>query len=149
MTTDIHHVKSYIREHILELKTLKEIAARLNVCAETLRKEFLRSENIVISDFISDERIGKMKQLLETTDLRCFEICYMFGVREDSGAATFKRMVGISMESYRMIIRNNRGQGATKPTKRASKFPALKYSIQQEQKSDEKVSVKQKYATVL
>ncbi|GEM_PF-5891352 len=108
MAIKIDEVKTYIQEHILELKTLKEIAAKLHVSAETLRKDFLRKENTLISDYISNQRIAKMKYLLETTELRCFEICFMFGLREDSGETTFKRVVGMSMESYRALSHANK-----------------------------------------
>ncbi len=103
MPIEINEVKTYILEHILEIKTLKEVAGMLHICAETLRKDFLRKEHILISHFILNQRIEKMKYLLETTELRCFEICFMFGVREDSGEATFKRVVGLTMEAYRTL----------------------------------------------
>lgn len=111
MAIDIDRVKSYIEEHILEFKTLKEVAAKLDISAETLRKDFLRKENVLISDFISNQRIAKMKYLLETTELRCFEICFMFGLREDSGETTFKRVVGMSMESYRAFSQRSKPPG--------------------------------------
>ena len=49
------------------------------------------------------ETINKMKQMLEDSSLRCFEICAQFGIREDSGGTTFKRVVGMSMEAYREL----------------------------------------------
>lgn len=103
MATDINVVKEFIHNHILEVKTLKELAARLSLCPETLRKDFLRKERVQISSFLLSERINKMKQLLEESDLRCFEICAQFGIREDSGAKTFKRVVGMSMQAYREL----------------------------------------------
>ena len=103
MATDINAVKQFIHDHIFEVKTLKEVAAKLSLCPETLRKDFLRKERIQISLFLLTERINKMKQMLEESSLRCFEICAQFGIREDSGGTTFKRVVGISMEAYREL----------------------------------------------
>jgi AraC-like DNA-binding protein len=127
MATDINYVKSYILEHLLELKTLKEVAAKLNISAETLRKDFLRKENTLISEFITNQRIAKMKYLLETTELRCFEICFMFGLREDSGETTFKRVVGMSMESYRRFS-HRRSPSDLTPSGQSSMSMTYSYS---------------------
>ena len=127
MATDINYVKSYIMEHLLEIKTLKEVAAKLNISAETLRKDFLRKENTLISEFITNQRIAKMKYLLETTELRCFEICFMFGLREDSGETTFKRMVGMSMEAYRTFSHGRSSSGLT-PSAQSSTSMTYSYS---------------------
>jgi AraC-like DNA-binding protein len=119
MPIDINGVKSFIRKHISEIKTVSELAVKLNLHVETLRKNFLREEKIPLSSFILSERVKAMKRLLEESHLKCFEICEKLGVREDSGGVLFKRSVGMSMEAYRKLIVPYRGQSKllkTNPT---------------------------------
>lgn len=85
----------------------------MNISAETLRKEFLRSERKNLGRFIKETRVYKAKQLLQSTSLRCFEICFETGFkREDTGARVFKRVTGITMEEFRA----NHANGRAKPS---------------------------------
>jgi transcriptional regulator GlxA family with amidase domain len=43
-----------------------------------------------------------MKQLLDSTDMKCLAICLEAGIgREDTGSKLFKAMVGMTMKEYR------------------------------------------------
>jgi methylphosphotriester-DNA--protein-cysteine methyltransferase len=101
MDLDIGVLKEFIRTRISEVRTLKEIATELNMSSETIRKEFRRKEGAPISDFIACQRVKIMKELLLTTDLCSNEICATMGIREDCGERSFKKIVGLSMQSYR------------------------------------------------
>ncbi len=101
MPINISNVKAFIIKNIFELKSLKEVAAKLNLSQETLRKEFHRQDHRQISHFILAQRIEAMERLLVETDLQCLEICNLFEIREDSGDTTFKKVVGMTMGEYR------------------------------------------------
>jgi AraC-like DNA-binding protein len=103
MAINIGLVKTFVNEHIGTVHSIEEIARSLHVSAETLRKQFRREERIPLSKFVTMTRVKRAKKLLCRTDLKCFEVCYSVGFRrEDSGATTFKRMVGMTMEAYRL-----------------------------------------------
>ena len=102
MSIDTERVKTYIEEHIDELRVIGDVARSLDVSEETLRKTFRRRGGMSLSAFMAATRVERAKQLLHDTDLRCFEICDRVGfTREDSGAKTFKRLAGMTMEQYR------------------------------------------------
>lgn len=107
MPIDTTQAKAYIRQHISEIQIIQDVAEGLKVSHETLRKEFRRQGNIPLSAFIAKTRVEQAQRLLHSTNLRCFEICYQVGfAREDSGAKTFKRLTGMTMEEYRHGLRN-------------------------------------------
>jgi len=60
--------------------------------------------------FIAERRVARAQQLLQETDLRHYEICYLGGFpSEVTGARTFKRITGQTMTSYRRAHRDSDG----------------------------------------
>jgi AraC-like DNA-binding protein len=80
---------------------VEDVAKRLNVPADTLRKRFVRKERMPLSRFILCEKIERIKSQLLETDEKCLTICLGVGWREDVGARIFKRIVGMTMMEYR------------------------------------------------
>jgi transcriptional regulator GlxA family with amidase domain len=103
MARDIEWTKLYIQEHLPEIRSLKILAVRIDINAETLRKRFFRETGSNISEYIAHAKVSKMKSLLTNSDLACKVICLNLGFREDSGAKLFKRIVGVTMERYRRL----------------------------------------------
>lgn len=107
MPIDIDMIKEFIRTNLKDVRGVEDMADKFSLSPETLRKEFLRKEKKSLRVFLEKARIDKMKKLLETSDIRCFEVCFEAGFRrEDSGAKTFKRKVGMTMDAYRAMSRN-------------------------------------------
>ncbi len=100
----MQEVKITIEKNIGTISTISDAAAHLKMSPETLKKKFRREEGVSLSEFIDQKKIEAMKKLLQEHNLSCCEICYAFGMREDSGARFFKRHTGITMKQYR--IRN-------------------------------------------
>jgi two-component system response regulator YesN len=101
MAINIEAVKSTIFQNVHLIQENEDVAYLLKVNPETLRKVFKRKMKIPLSEYITIVRIQLMKELLLTTNLLCFEICFRVGfTREDSGAKSFKRITGVSMKEY-------------------------------------------------
>jgi AraC-like DNA-binding protein len=106
MTIDTEEVKTVITKNLSQVRSVKEIAYKMGVSVETLRKNYRRKEHEPISNFLIRVRLNEMKRLLIKTDLSCCEICFHLGLRDDSGEKFFRRETGMSMEKFRIQYRN-------------------------------------------
>jgi AraC-like DNA-binding protein len=101
MKVDIEDVKTIVDIKLKDVKTIQSVARHLHVSSETLRKSFLRNENIPLGDYIVERKVLAMKELLTISDYPCYKVCYEFGFREDTGAKVFKKITGVTMQEYR------------------------------------------------
>ena len=108
MAIDIDQVKAIVTNNLSQTRSVKEIANKMSVSIETLRKDFRRKEHEPLSNFITREKLKEMKRLLLKTDLCCYEVCYHLGLRDDSGQKFFRREIGMSMEEFRLSYRKER-----------------------------------------
>lgn len=109
MPVDTRAIKRLVRENLNELNTIEDVARRMNLSPESVRKEFWRRERVSLKDFIIDCKIEEAKRLLIETDLLCKEICLEVGFeREDSGTEMFKRRTGMSMKEFRNYHRQRK-----------------------------------------
>lgn len=116
MLNNTSDVKMFVDQHIKEVKTIHSVAERLQVHYDTLRKSFLRNEQIALADYITKQKVQAMKEHLVLGDDPCFFICYEYGYREDSGAKIFKKLTGMTMLEYRKKQRAERQAGEPRPT---------------------------------
>jgi AraC-like DNA-binding protein len=114
MPIDINEVKAIVVNNLSQVRSVKEIANKMSVSIETLRKDFRRKELEPISNFLTRERLKEMKRLLLKTDLCCCEVCYHLGLRDDSGQKFFRRETGMSMEEFRLQHRKERWKNKIK-----------------------------------
>jgi AraC-like DNA-binding protein len=109
MAVDTQAVKRLIQENLKVIHTVEDVARRINISPETLRKEFWRQEKITLGDFITNSKVEKAKRLLIETDWLCKEVCYEAGFRrEDSAETSFRRRTGLSMQEFREKHRKHR-----------------------------------------
>jgi two-component system response regulator YesN len=103
MSLDTSLLKNWIRANPEKAVSAKVVAAHFGINVYSLHKEFHRKEGITIGAFISDVRLEAVKNILLTTDKRCFEIAdqFTFG-REDVLARWFKHNTGMTMEEFRL-----------------------------------------------
>jgi AraC-like DNA-binding protein len=107
MALDTALVKSWIEEHIREIKGYEDVAVRFQVTRDSLRKAFVRREGTTVSRFISSVKLKQCQELLRTTDLLCFQIVYELKLgRDDVAARWFKRATGTTMAEYRRSHRS-------------------------------------------
>jgi AraC-like DNA-binding protein len=79
------------------------VAAHFGINERALHTEFLRKERTRIGAFISDVRLEAVKNILLTTDKRCFEIAHQFTFgREDVLSRWFKQRTGMTMQEFRL-----------------------------------------------
>jgi AraC-like DNA-binding protein len=103
--TDNLRVKAYVAGHLPSIHSIHDVARELGVSAQTLRKDFMRRERISLHDYITEQRIGRMQELLRNTDLSCMAVCLELGCREDTGARLFKQHTGVTMSQFRTTSR--------------------------------------------
>lgn len=97
-------VKKYIQQNIAAIESWLEVAESLNCCYETLRKNFRNAEGITIGQFIKIQKIKLAKELLETTDLLCYQVAYQVGFRNPVTCfRLFKEYTGFTMKEYRFV----------------------------------------------
>jgi YesN/AraC family two-component response regulator len=105
MLTDTTEIKLFVDQHIKEVKSIHSVSARLKIHYDTLRKSFLKNEQIALAAYITKQKVQAMKEHLVRRDDPCFFICYEYGYREDSGAKVFKKLTGMTMLEYRRKYR--------------------------------------------
>lgn len=87
---------------------ISSVAQTFGVSREALRKAFLRSEGVSISQYVAEQRLDFIKTMLVTTAKPCFQICFEAGYRrEDCCARAFRKLTGISMRQYRSSVNSN------------------------------------------
>ncbi len=100
--SDVALLKRIIQIHYTEIHCIKDVARFTTYSAETIRRDFTRSEHVSLSKYITEIRVEMAKRLLETTEKSCQEICDGVGFsRADVGARTFKRITGRTMKEFR------------------------------------------------
>jgi two-component system response regulator YesN len=103
--SDVRSVKRLIEEHCAEIRSIKDLARFTNYSSETIRKDFVRSEHITLSEYIARTRVEKAKHLLETTNLKCGKISRAVGFsRADVAARSFRHLTDRTMREYRKRI---------------------------------------------
>lgn len=90
--------------HLPEVKTIHDLETRLQIPADTLRKNFLREESIPLSEYIMMRKVEAMKELLIVSDEPCYFVCLSVGLREDSGSKIFKKYTGATMQDFRTTM---------------------------------------------
>lgn len=82
--------------------TMSSLAEHLQISGTTLSLEFQRELGIKPSEFLSNLRMEKAKELLRDTDLRIKDICIAVGYDDDySFSRVFKKYTGMTASQYR------------------------------------------------
>ncbi|WP_010268176.1 response regulator transcription factor [Paenibacillus senegalensis] len=98
----IYEIEQYIRRHFDEDVSLQEIANRFYLSREYISRRFKQEFKVNYSDFVTDIRISKAKELLRSPDLKISEVAGMVGFPDDKYfSKVFKKVVGLSPNDYR------------------------------------------------
>lgn len=88
--------------------TLESISDKVKVSSSHLRHLFIRSANKPLSKYISEVRINKVKELLNTTSLSVGDIAEKTGFISSSYLFTvFKKITGTTPNEYRKLSERN------------------------------------------
>lgn len=95
-------VRQYVREHPGEDLSLTRIAEEFNYSPNYLSRLYSKVSDGTISDYISEVRIGLIKQLLTSTDHKIKRIAAMAGFESPAYLCRlFKRVTGVTPQQYR------------------------------------------------
>ncbi|MEK4329432.1 helix-turn-helix domain-containing protein [Paenibacillus sp. FSL R7-0312] len=95
-------IKQYVDEQLHHNITLKRISDSLNFNCAYLGQKFKQQENISFNEYLLRQRMEKAKLLLETTDMKIYEIADAVGYTEiDWFYKKFREYTGASANEYR------------------------------------------------
>jgi AraC-like DNA-binding protein len=87
-------IRQILEEHEYRLTSLNEMAARLNISPDTLRKACLRDLGITAVDHVTGLRMARAKRLLEETSHKLSCIAHLCGYHDEKYFMTaFKKRV--------------------------------------------------------
>ncbi len=98
----------YIRYNLTDpMLNIDDIADHVSLSSNYVRQIFKDTLNFSISDYILQERVEKVKELLKNTDMNVTDIGKNAGFQSKSHYyATFKKLVGITPGQYRDKIKD-------------------------------------------
>jgi YesN/AraC family two-component response regulator len=98
----IEMATDYIRRNYQENLTLRQLASEFSMNDSYLSSQFKKHTGQGFSDFLTDIRVERAKQLLSSVDLRVYEVADMVGFNNAKYFAdVFKRRTGETPQRYR------------------------------------------------
>lgn len=99
----IDQVKSYVAEQYNnEQVSLKTISAHVRISSSHLSKIFSQETGQTITEYLTQVRINKAKELLKTTSSKTFEIAYKVGYNDPHYFSNiFKKTTGCTPKEFR------------------------------------------------
>ncbi|MBT2690670.1 response regulator [Bacillus sp. ISL-47] len=103
------NVMQQIEEFLLESYnkdfTLQEIADRFYLSREYISRKFKQEYQATITDFITNIRMEKAKDLLQNTKLKIYEVAFQVGYQDEKYfSKVFKKTAGVSPNEYRSSL---------------------------------------------
>ena len=97
----INHVKKYINEHLEDKLSLNEIAALYSISPSYLSALFKKNCDIGFSEYITQMKINKAKELLLKENYKVYEVSDMLGFESAFYfSKVFKKVTGYSPKEY-------------------------------------------------
>lgn len=98
----IKAIKKFVQEQMHENITLKKISDSLSFNCAYLGQKFKQHEHMTFNEYLLKQRMEKAKTLLETTDMKIYEISSAVGYTDiDWFYKKFKEHTGASANEYR------------------------------------------------
>lgn len=104
--TSIQEIESYLREHYyLDIK-LQDIADRFFLSREYISRKFKQVYHVTLTEYVTEIRIEKSKELLENPHLKIYDIAKEVGYKDEKYySKVFKKINGQTPNQYRQYIR--------------------------------------------
>jgi len=108
----------FLRAHLETPHTLASLAAKAAMSPRTLQREFRAATGLAPYQWLMRERVGRARELLETTRLPPARIAQLAGLKsEESLRHHFRRQVGTAPARYRkQFTRISSREGWQRPT---------------------------------
>lgn len=99
----VAEIVEYVRSHLHDqMLTIEEIAEHVSLSTRHVRQLFKEVWDVTLSDYILQERVAKVKELLATTDWTVTDIGERAGFQTKSHFFTvFKKATGMTPSQYR------------------------------------------------
>ena len=98
----VENTKQYIMEHIHERIVLQDIADTFGISPNYLSQLFKKYEEIGLSEYITNQKINRSKELLNDGSLKIYEIADQLGFESAFYfSKVFKKVTGVSPKDYR------------------------------------------------
>jgi len=98
----MQEIAQYLRDNCRREVGLQEIADRFYLSREYISRKFKTEFGLTITDFVTQVRIEKAKELLENPHLKIYEIADAVGYQNDKYfIKVFKRAEGVTPSEYR------------------------------------------------
>lgn len=98
-------VKQYVKDNIEEQLSVTELSAYCYVCERHLTRIFMACEGKTVAEYVREEKVRHIEELLRDTDLTLSEISERMKFSTESGFnAFFKKNNGMSPGEYRKMI---------------------------------------------
>lgn len=95
-------IMGYVDEHYDQDLYLEKIADKMNVSVKYVSRVFKDKTGMNITDYISQVRVAKAKELLIHTDMTIYDIAEQVGItNRTTFLRTFKKMEGLSPNEFR------------------------------------------------
>ncbi len=103
---DINELISYINEHYTEDIYLENLAQLYNTSTKYLSKRIKQHLNVTFKDYVTQLRIDRAKELLETSSIKIEELSRQVGFYNRSTfIRAFKQKAGITPSEYRELYK--------------------------------------------
>lgn len=102
LSADMYHVLTRINENLFTPLRLEDIAAEIGYTKYYLSAKFKKEMGISINDYITQERVGKAKLALASSDIEIGELSEKLGFSTPSYfTASFRKLTGMTPTEFR------------------------------------------------
>lgn len=100
----IQQIEQFLLENYSKEINLQEIADRFYLSREYISRRFKQEFQSTITDFITNARMNKAKELLHNPKLKIYEIAFQVGYQDEKYfSKVFKKVEGISPNEFRSV----------------------------------------------
>lgn len=108
MNPMIMRVLDYIQTNFSENMSLKTLSQQFNISQIYLGRLFKSETGFLFTEYLSNFRLEKAKELLANTDMKSNDIAFEIGFNNSNYFANvFKKRVGVYPTKYRKLMQNN------------------------------------------
>lgn len=98
----IDRVEDYVRKNYQEELSLEKIATQYHISPGYLSRLFKSKMDVSLMTYVQNKRIERAKELIDTTDLRTYEVAVAVGIPDPVYfSKTFKKVTGMRVRDYR------------------------------------------------
>jgi len=100
----IKQAQEYIDRHYMDPNlSLNQVAAQVNLSPSHFSAVFSQKTGKTFKEYLTEVRIKKAKELLRTTTLKAFEICYQIGYNDPHYFShVFRKNTGLTPKEFRL-----------------------------------------------